>query len=115
MIFDIKMEDFRQKARLVVGGHKAKAPATITYASLVSQETVCLALTITSLNDLEVKVGDGLNAYITPPIMGNVWTILGHELGPDAGKSTIIVRELYFLHTSPSLVYETNGIHILKS
>jgi hypothetical protein len=30
MIFDIKMEDFRRKARLVAGGHMTKAPATIS-------------------------------------------------------------------------------------
>jgi hypothetical protein len=39
MIFDINMEDFRCKARLVAGGHMTKAPATITYASVVSCET----------------------------------------------------------------------------
>jgi hypothetical protein len=55
MIFDVKMEDFRQKARLVAGGHCTKAPATTTYASVVSHETMHLALTIASLNDLEVK------------------------------------------------------------
>jgi hypothetical protein len=61
MIFDVKMEDFRQKTRLVAGGHRTEAPATITYASMVSCETVHLAVTIASLNDLEVKVGDVLN------------------------------------------------------
>jgi len=45
MIFDIKMEDFRCKARLVAGGHRTEASATITYASVVSRETVRLALT----------------------------------------------------------------------
>jgi hypothetical protein len=51
---------------LVAGGHRTEAPATITYASVVSREhTMHLALTIASLNDLEVKVGDVLNAYIT--------------------------------------------------
>jgi hypothetical protein len=33
MIFDVKMEDFKRKARLVAGGHRTKAPATITYAT----------------------------------------------------------------------------------
>ncbi|KAL7475334.1 hypothetical protein ACHAW6_001255, partial [Cyclotella cf. meneghiniana] len=28
MIFDIKMEDFCRKARLIAGGHMTKAPAT---------------------------------------------------------------------------------------
>jgi hypothetical protein len=47
---------------------------TITYASVVSRETVRLALTIASLNDLEVKVGDVMNAYITAPVKEKVWT-----------------------------------------
>jgi hypothetical protein len=32
MIFDVKMEDFRQKARLLAGGHWTEALATIAYA-----------------------------------------------------------------------------------
>jgi hypothetical protein len=68
MIFDIKMEDFRRKARLVADGHMTKAPATITYASKVSCETVRIALLMAALSDLNVKVGDVLNAYITAPI-----------------------------------------------
>ena len=100
MIFDVKMEDFRQKARLVASGHRTKAPATITYASMVSRETVCLALTIVSLNDLKVKVGDVLNAYITAPVKEKVWTVLGPEFGHDAGKSAIIVCALYGLKSA---------------
>ena len=100
MIFDIKMEDFRRKARLVAGGHRTEAPATITYASVVSRETVRLALTIAALNDLEVKVGDVLNAYITAPVKEKVWTVLGPEFGPDAGRSAIIVRALYGLKSA---------------
>ncbi len=67
------------ETRLVAGGHWTEAPATITYASVVSRETVRLALTIVSLNDLEVKVGDVLNAYIIAPVKEKVWTILGPE------------------------------------
>ncbi len=100
MIFDIKMEDFRRKARLVAGGHRTEAPATITYASMVSRETVRLALTIAALNDLEGKVGDVLNAYITAPVQEKVWTVLGPEFGPDAGRSAIIVRALYGLKSA---------------
>jgi hypothetical protein len=67
MMFDIKMEDFKRKARLIAGGHMTKAPATITYASVVSRETVCIALLMVALNDLNVKVGEVLNAYMTAP------------------------------------------------
>ncbi len=97
MIFDVKMEDFRRKARLVAGGHKTEAPATITYASVVSRETVCIALLMAALNDLEVKVGDVLNAYVTALITKKVWTVLGPEFGSDTRKTAIIVRALYRL------------------
>jgi hypothetical protein len=100
MIFDMKMEDFRQKARLVADGHQTKAPSTITYASVVSRETVCLALTIASLNDLEFKVGDVLNAYITALVKEKVWTVLGPEFRHDVGKSATIVHALYGLNSA---------------
>ena len=57
MVFNIKIEDFRCKARLVTEGHMTKAPATITYASIVSRETVRIALMIATLHELEVKLG----------------------------------------------------------
>ena len=56
LIFDVKMEDFQRKARLVAGGHMTTPPsATVTYASVVSRESVRIALTLAALNDLEVK------------------------------------------------------------
>ena len=54
MIFDIKFEDLRRKSRLVAGGHLTDAPATTTFASVVSRETVRIALTLAGLNDLQV-------------------------------------------------------------
>ena len=53
MIFDVKMEDFCRKARLVAGGHMTKAPATLTYASVVFRETVWIALLMAVLNDVD--------------------------------------------------------------
>ena len=64
MVFNTKMEDFRQKARLMAGGHITKAPAPIIYASVVLRETVRIAFMIAALNDLEVKSGNILNAYV---------------------------------------------------
>ncbi len=55
MIFDIKMEDFKRKARLVAGGLRTTAPAMRTYANVVSRETVRIALMLAALNDLQVK------------------------------------------------------------
>ena len=90
MVFDIKMEDFRQKARLVAGGHMTEAPATIMHASIVLKETVRIALMITTLNDLEVKSGDILHAYVQAPSTEKVWTTLGPEFGKDARMNAVV-------------------------
>jgi hypothetical protein len=47
------------------------------------------------LNDLQVKVSDIENAYITAPCSEKIWTVLGPEFGSDAGKTAIVVRTLY--------------------
>ena len=58
MIFDVKMEDFRRKAHLVAGGHMTETPATMTYASVISRESVRLALMLSALKFIKVKFGD---------------------------------------------------------
>ena len=58
MIFDDKMKYLRRKARLVAGGNTAELPSTITYASVVSRETVRIALTLYFLDDFPVKIAD---------------------------------------------------------
>ena len=101
MIFDIKLsEGFRRKARMVAGGHQVDTPAYMTYSSVVSRETVRIVLTLAALNDLEVKAADIQNAFLTAPCAEKIWTILGVEFGPDAGKRAIIVRALYGLAAS---------------
>ena len=72
MVFDVKMEDFRHKATLVAGGHMTKALATIMYASIVSRETFRITIMIGALNDLKVKSGNVLNAYVQAPVAEKV-------------------------------------------
>jgi hypothetical protein len=101
MIFDVKLgEGFRKKARMVAGGHTVECPPHMTYSSVVSRETVRIALTLAALNGLEVKASDIQNAYLTAPCSEKIWTILGPEFGVDAGKRAIIVRALYGLPAS---------------
>ena len=51
MIFDIKMgKNFRQKARMFAGGHTTETSAALTYASVVSRDSVRIALTIAAFN-----------------------------------------------------------------
>jgi hypothetical protein len=95
MIFVVKMENLRRNARFVAGGHTTDAPHVMTYASVVSRESVRIALTLVALNDFDVMMGDIENAYVTSPITEKVWTVLGPEFGDDAGKRALIVRALY--------------------
>ena len=100
MIFDVKLDGLKRKARLVAGGHMTDAPAVLTYASVVSRETVRIALTLAALNDLEVKASDIQNAYLTAPCEELIWTVLGPEFGADEGKRALIVRALYGLKSA---------------
>ena len=63
-----------------------QAPAAVTYASVVTRETVRIALTMAALNGIEVKCGDVMNAYITDPCSEPIWTMLGPEFGADGGR-----------------------------
>ena len=58
MIIDVKMEDLLYKARMASGVHMNDLPPTITYASVVSSETVRIALTMAALNDMSIKTSD---------------------------------------------------------
>ena len=100
IVFDVKFDGFKFKSRMVAGGHMVETPSFLTYASVVSRDTVRIALTIAALHDLDVKAADVQNAYLTAPTTEKVWTICGQEFGPDAGKKAIIVRALYGLKGS---------------
>ena len=78
MILDIKIgENFRRKARLVVGGHTTEAPATLTYSLVVSRDSIRIALTVAALNELEVMACDIQNAYRTADCREKIWTRTG--------------------------------------
>ena len=70
---------------------------TLTYASVVSRETVRIALTIAALNDLEVQTADVPNASLTAPCSELIHMTLGPEFGEDQGKTAVIVQALYGL------------------
>ena len=55
MIFDVKKDKkMRRKERFFADGQKNKTPAAMTYSSLVSRDSVRIALKIVALNDLDV-------------------------------------------------------------
>ena len=70
---------------------------SITYASVISRETVGIALTMEELNNMSINNADTMNGYINAPCGEKLYTILGPEFVPDEGKMKIIVRNLYLL------------------
>ena len=66
--------------------------ATIMYTSIVSRETFRISLMIAALNDLEVRLGDILNACVQAPIKEKVLTTLGPEFDKDTRKTAVIIR-----------------------
>jgi Reverse transcriptase (RNA-dependent DNA polymerase) len=100
MVFDIKV-DLTRKARLVAGGHQTEVPKESVYSSVVSRDSVRIALTIASLNGLDVLAADVQNAYLNAPTKEKCYTIAGPEFGPDnEGRPVLIVRALYGLRSS---------------
>ena len=76
---------------MVAGGHKTEPPASVlTYASVVSRETIHIALTVAALNDLQVKTSDMQNAYLAAPCAQKIFTVLGLEFGRDASKMAVL-------------------------
>ena len=101
MIFDIKVGSLKRKARFVAGGHTTDAPTAMTYASVVSRESVRIGLLIAALNGLSILAADIQNAYLTSPCHEKIYTVLGPEFGPHRqGKKSTIVRALYGLKSA---------------
>jgi hypothetical protein len=94
--------DLTRMSRYVAGGHMTKPPpSSVTYASVVSPESVCIILTLAALNGLEVLSSDIQNAYLTAPTKEKIWTTCGAEFGgEDSGKRAVIVYTLYGLRGS---------------
>ena len=93
-------EKFRRKAIMVAGGHTTETPSALTYASVVSRDSVRIALTIAALNNLKCLACDIQNAYLTSECREKIWTIAGPKFGSDAGKLMIVVHALYGLKSS---------------
>ena len=86
-IFDVKI-DLTRKARFVAGGHLTEPPASVTYCSVVSHDSVRLAFLIAALNDLDVMACNVGNAYLNVPCREKVWFVAGPEFRSRQGTVT---------------------------
>jgi len=107
LVFDIKF-DFTRKARFVANPHGAGGLAVQnfdyfsvnTYASVVSRESVRIALTLAALNDLQILSADIQGAYLNAPCREKIYVKCGPEFGEYEGRVGIIRMALYGLLSS---------------
>ena len=98
MIFDVKFgEILRRKARLVAGGHMTETPATPTYLSVVSCDSVQIALTLAALNDLQVMPCNIQNAYLMDDCQEKIQTNAQPDFGLEPGSIMFVKKALYGL------------------
>jgi hypothetical protein len=73
--------ELTRKAQFVAGGHMTKTPASLTYSSVVSRDSVRIVFLLAALNDLEILSCDISNAYLNAPCQKKIWFIAGSEFG----------------------------------
>jgi Reverse transcriptase (RNA-dependent DNA polymerase) len=100
MVFDVKMT-LERKARYVAGGHQTEPTKDITFASVVSRDSIRIAFLVAALNDLEILSADISGAYLNAKAAEKVYTFAGKEFGPvKEGRVVILTRALYGLRSS---------------
>lgn len=75
-----------RKARYVTGGHLTDPPSLMTYASVVSRDSVRIALLIAALNDLNILAGNMHNAYLYAGTKEKLLFYAGDGWKSDKGK-----------------------------
>ena len=100
VIFDIKQEDLRRKARLVAGGHVVDSSMYESYSSVVQTMMVRLLQTVALKHDLKIVTGDIGNAFVQAMTKEKIWSKAGPEFGKRQGCKIIIKKALYGLATS---------------
>ena len=109
MIYDIKQQDLRHKARLVVGGHVIDSTKHIVYSSNVHNISVRLLLLLAMKNNLNIMTGDIGNAFPTAPCIEKIWSVAGVEFGERNGSVIEIQRALYGMATASRAFHEFLG------
>ena len=96
MILDVRMgKNLCCKAIFVSDIHNNKTPRSITYSTVVSQDSERICVTIAALNDIHVLSADTENAYLSAPCCEQVWMRIGPEFGNYEGKVLIIRKAFY--------------------
>jgi Reverse transcriptase (RNA-dependent DNA polymerase) len=100
MIFDVKMEGLVRKVWFVAGGHTTKTPQSLTFASVVTRESVRLGFLIAAMNELEIVAADVRNTYLNADCWEKIWFIASPAFATKKGKVLIMCKALYGLKSS---------------
>jgi hypothetical protein len=74
---------------------------SITYSSVASRDSVCLAFLVVALNDLDVLAYDvGIRTYLNAACRENVCFVAGSEVGSRQGMVVKIIRAIYGFKSS---------------
>ena len=92
-IFDVKM-DLTQKAQYMSGGHSTDPTSSMTYASVVSQESVRIDFLIVALNELDFLAEDIHHEYLNVETKEKSLFYVKVEWKYDQGKLVITARSL---------------------
>jgi hypothetical protein len=87
-------------ARYCADGHKTGAPASVSYSTVVSCDSVCILLMIAALNDLDILGADVQNAFLTAPNKEKCWMVAEPEFGSEEGKTFLVVKAFYGLNSA---------------
>jgi hypothetical protein len=100
IVWDVK-RDFTRKVRYVAGGHWTNPPKALTYLSVVSRESMGVAMLVAGLNELDIQMIDIGNAYLNAPTTEKCYVIVGNEFGPKLkGQTLKIVQALHGLKSA---------------
>ena len=97
MIFDVKKEDFRRKARLVAGGHVINSSVFESYSSVVQSKSLRLLQTVALNEGLDIVTTDVGTAFIQAFTNEKIWSRCGKEFGDRSGCVIKIMKALYGL------------------
>ena len=81
-------------------GDQIDTPPNVTYASVVTRESIRIGFMLASLNELKILSADVAGAYLNAPCAEKVYTILGEEFGYYSGRKAIIRMALYGLKSA---------------
>ncbi|HSN67417.1 MAG TPA: reverse transcriptase domain-containing protein, partial [Fusibacter sp.] len=95
IVADVKHSTWERKIRWVADGHKLDTPKELTYSSVVSRDSVRIALTMAALHDLKVKSSDISGAFLCSKNRRKLYTVLGPEFGELQGMKALVTRSIY--------------------